>query len=89
MHAFVNKMMYMAIGAFAATTGVRLLSGAKAKKVYAEGTAFVLREKDRALKTYTEIKVGLDDIYADALEINEAHDRKEKADEINSHSQAD
>lgn len=76
MSGYISKVMFMALGAFAATTGVRLMTGEKARKVYAEGTAFVLREKDRALKTYTLVKAGCEDIYADALEINAAYAKK-------------
>lgn len=78
MSKMAGKLFYMALGAFAATTGARMLTGERARKTYAEGTAFVLREKDRVLKTYTQIKAGCEDIYADALEINETYDKKEE-----------
>lgn len=75
----VGKLLYVAAGAFGATVGLRIVTGPKARKVYTEATAFALREKDRALKTYTEVKEACGDIYADALEINEALSKKERA----------
>lgn len=72
------------IGTFAAgvlfgTAGIKVLSGKDAKKVYAHGTAAVLRAKDCIMETVTNIQAEAGDIYAEAKEINEERAVEEEA----------
>ena len=53
------------------TAGIALLTGKDAKKAYTHCTAAVLRGKDSVMKTVTSVKENCEDIYEDALDINE------------------
>lgn len=69
----LNKAMFAAGGALAATLGVRILRSADAKKVYTYGTAALLREKDYIMAGITDVKADCEDILADAKELNVAY----------------
>lgn len=53
------------------TVGIKLLTSKDAKKVYTHGTAAVLRAKDYVLETTTKVQENMEDILADAVEIND------------------
>ena len=61
------------------TAGVKLLSSKDAKKVYTNCTAAVLRAKDCVMKTVTTVQENAEDIYADAVAINEERAAAEEA----------
>jgi exonuclease I len=70
------KITKQATGLFAAgvlfgTAGIKLLSSKDAKKLYTNCTAAVLRAKDFVMKTATTIQENAEDIYEDAMQINE------------------
>lgn len=90
---FWNNLDAKKVGVFAAgvlfgTAGIKVLSSKDAKKVYTHGTAAVLRAKECVMKTATTIQENAEDIYAEALQINEdraAQERvyeEEKAEDI-------
>ena len=58
-------------GILAGTAGVSVLSSDDAKKVYTKATAAFLRGKEEVMETATTIRENCEDIYADALDINE------------------
>ena len=58
-------------GLLAGTAGVSIFSSEDAKKVYTKATAAVLRGKEEVMTTATTIRENCEDIYADALDINE------------------
>ena len=60
-----------AAGVLFGTAGIKLLSSRDAKTVYSHATAAALRAKDSVMKTATAIQENCEDIYADALAINE------------------
>ena len=53
------------------TVGIKILSSKDAKKLYAEGTAAVLRAKDCVMKTAETVQENAEDILAEAKHINE------------------
>ena len=60
-----------AAGVLFGTAGIKVLSSKDAKKVYTECTAAVLRAKECVLKVATSIQENVEDIYAEAQQINE------------------
>lgn len=77
-------MNWKKFGAFAGgvlfgTAGLKILSSKDAKKVYTHTTAAVLRAKECVMTTATNIKEGVEDILADAKEINENRAAAEEA----------
>jgi len=60
-----------AAGVLFGTAGIKLLSSKDAKKVYTHGVAAVLRAKDCVMKTATTVQENAEDIYAEAVQINE------------------
>ena len=78
-----KKTGIFAAGVLFGTAGIKILSGKDAKKVYTQCTAAVLRAKECVMKTVTSIQENVEDIYAEAQEINEsrAAEEKEFADE--------
>lgn len=58
-------------GALFGSAGVAILKTQDAKKAYTACTAAVLRGKDAVMKTVTNIRENCDDIYEDAMDINE------------------
>lgn len=78
----VKKIDTKKIGIFAAgvlfgTAGIRLLSGGDAKKVYTYCTAAALRAKECIMDTVSRIQENAEDIYAEAVLINEERARQE------------
>lgn len=61
---FVGGMLF-------ATKGIELLSGKTAHKAYVQATAFGLRCRDDVLNSVTAVREGCEDIYAEAVELNE------------------
>ena len=68
-------------GILAGTAGVSILSSDDAKKVYTQATAAALRGKEEVMTTATTIRENCEDIYADAVEINEKRAAKKEAEE--------
>lgn len=64
------------------TAGIKLLSGKDAKKAYAKATAAALRVKDCVVDTAVTIQENAEDIYAEAVQINEDRAAEEEADII-------
>lgn len=66
-----EKMGIFAVGVLFGTAGIKILGSKDAKKAYVHSTAAVLRAKECVLKTVTGIQEGVEDIYAEAQQINE------------------
>jgi len=67
----VKKTGIFAAGVLFGTAGIKVLSSKDAKKVYVSCTAAVLRAKECIMKTVSIVQENAEDIYAEALEINE------------------
>lgn len=78
-----KKTGIFAAGVLLGTAGVKILSSKDAKKVYTQCTAAVLRAKECVMKTVANIQENAEDIYAEAVQLNEtrAEEEKEFADE--------
>lgn len=76
-----KKPCIFAAGFLFGTAGVKLLSSKDAKKVYVNCTAAVLRAKDSVMKTATTVQENMEDIYAEAKQINEKR-AAEEAEEV-------
>ena len=63
-----------ALGVLFGTAGIKLLSSKDAKKVYTHCTAAVLRARECVMNTATKIQENAEDIYEEALLINEERD---------------
>lgn len=74
----LNKVGMFIGGTLFGTVGVALLTGRDAKKVYTHCTAAVLRGKDSVMKTVADIKENCEDIYEDAIDINELRYKEEE-----------
>ena len=72
------KTGIFAAGVLFGTAGIKILSSKDAKKLYTNCTAAVLRAKECVMKTATTIQENAEDIYAEAVQINE--DRAAEAD---------
>lgn len=68
-------------GILAGTAGVSILSSDDAKKVYTQATAAALRGREEVMTTATTIRENCEDIYADAVEINEKRAAKKAAEQ--------
>lgn len=66
-----KKAALFAGGVLFGTAGIKILSSKDAKRMYAEGTAAVLRAKDCVMKTIESIQVNAEDILAEAKHIND------------------
>lgn len=82
MFGFLDKIDRKHMGIFAAgvlfgTAGIKILSSKDAKKVYTHGTAAALRAKDFCMKTAAAVQENAEDIYAEAVQINEERARQE------------
>lgn len=82
MFGFLDKIDRKHMGIFAAgvlfgTAGIKILSSKDAKKVYTHGTATALRAKDFCMKTAAAVQENAEDIYAEAVQINEERARLE------------
>lgn len=75
----MKKLGIFAGGVLFGTAGVKLLSSKDAKKVYTNCTAAVLRAKDSVMKTASTVQENVEDILAEAKQINEERAAKEAA----------
>ena len=75
----VKKSGIFAAGVLFGTAGVKVLASEDAKKFYTNCTAAVLRAKDCVMKTATTIQENAEDIYAEAVQINEDRAAQEAA----------
>lgn len=66
-----KKVALFAGGVLFGTAGIKILSSKDAKRMYAEGTAAVLRAKDCVMKTIESVQVNAEDILAEAKHIND------------------
>ena len=66
-----KKAALFAGGVLFGTAGIKFLSSKDAKRMYAEGTAAVLRAKDCVMKTIESVQVNAEDILAEAKHIND------------------
>ncbi len=66
-----KKAALFAGGVLFGTAGIKILSSKDAKRMYAEGTAAVLRAKDCVMKTIESVQVNAEDILAEAKHIND------------------
>ena len=66
-----KKTGIFAAGVLFGTAGVKILSSKDAKKVYTHCTAAVLRAKECVLKTAACVQENAEDIYAEAVQLNE------------------
>lgn len=61
-------------GALFATAGIKILTSRDAKNLYAQVAAAGLRVKDCVMKGVSAVRENVDDIMADAQDINEARE---------------
>ena len=66
-----KKTGIFAAGVLFGTAGIKILSGRDAKKAYTHCTAAVLRAKESVMKTVASIQENAEDIYAEAVQMNE------------------
>ena len=69
-------------GVLMGTAGIRILTSSDAKKVYVLGTAAALRGKEEVMTTATTLRENCEDIYAEAIEVNERRAAKKAEEEI-------
>ena len=75
----MKKLGLFAAGVLFGTAGIKLLGSRDAKKVYAHTTAAVLRAKDCVMKAAATVREGAEDVYADAVDINESRAAAQEA----------
>lgn len=78
----VKKVGIFAAGVLFGTAGIKVLSSKDAKKAYTHCTAAALRAKDCVLKTAATVQENVEDIYAEAQQINEERAANEAAQNI-------
>jgi len=61
---FVGGMVF-------ATKGIEALKSKAVRKAYVNATAFGLRCRDEVMESVTSVREGCEDIYAEAVELNE------------------
>ena len=66
-----KKTGIFAAGVLFGTAGIKVLSSKDARKLYVSCTAAVLRAKECIMKTVSVIQENAEDIYAEAMEVNE------------------
>lgn len=69
-------------GVLMGTAGIRILTSSDARKVYVQGTAAALRGKEEVMTTATTLRENCEDIYAEAIEVNERRAAKKAEEEI-------
>lgn len=74
-----EKIGIFAAGVLFGTAGIKVLASKDAKKAYVHGTAAVLRAKECVMKTVTTVQENVEDIYAEAQQINEERAAEEAA----------
>ena len=77
--SLMKKIGLFVGGVLFGTAGVKLLSSKDAKKVYTECTAAALRARDCVMKTVTTAQENVEDILAEAQQINEERTAQEAA----------
>lgn len=60
-----------AAGVLFGTAGIKVLSSKDAKKFYTNCTAAILRAKTCVMNTVSKVQANVEDIYAEAQQINE------------------
>lgn len=68
-------------GVLFGTAGISILKSEDARKVYVQGTAAALRGKEEVMTTATTLRENCEDIYAEAVEVNEKRAAKKAAGE--------
>ena len=66
-------------GILFATKGVELLRSRESRDVFVKATALGVRNRDDVMKCVTSIREECEDIYADALELNEKKEEETAA----------
>ena len=79
----LTKINWKKVGLFASgtlfgTAGIKALASDDAKKLYTNCTAAVLRAKETVMNTVTTVQENAEDIYAEAVEINEERAAKKE-----------
>ena len=74
----LKKVGLFASGVLFGTAGIKVLSSDDAKKVYTHSTAAVLRAKTCVMKVASTVQENAEDIYAEAVEINEERAAKKE-----------
>ncbi len=69
-------------GVLFGTAGIKVLSSKDAKKAYTHCTAAALRAKDSVMKTVTTAQENVEDIYAEAKQINTEREENSKPIEL-------
>lgn len=69
-------------GVLMGTAGIRILTSSDARKVYVQGTAAALRGKEEVMTTATTLRENCEDIYAEAIEVNEKRAAKKAEEDI-------
>ncbi len=77
-----GRLGLWACGVLFGTAGISILKSDDAKKVYTHVTAAAKRGGASVMETYTTLKENLDDIAADADDINEERARQKEEREI-------
>jgi len=85
----VKKTGIFAAGVLFGTAGIKVLSSKDAKKVYVTCTAAVLRAKECIMRTVSIVQENAEDIYAEAVEVNEKKAEEEMEFEDESESDDD
>lgn len=67
----IKKTGIFAAGVLFGTAGIKVLSSKDAKKVYVSCTAAVLRAKECVMRTVSIVQENAEDIYAEAVQVNE------------------
>ena len=67
----VKKTGIFAAGVLFGTAGIKVLSSKDAKKIYVSCTAAVLRAKECVIRTVSIVQENAEDIYAEAVQVNE------------------
>ena len=73
-----KKTGLFAAGVAFGTAGIKILSSDDAKNVYSNCTAAVLRAKDCVMSVVSTVQENAEDIYAEAVEINEERAAKKE-----------
>ena len=83
----VKKTGIFAAGVLFGTAGIKVLSSKDAKKIYVSCTAAVLRAKECIMRTVSIVQESAEDIYAEAVQMNEkrAAEETEFEDESEAH----
>ena len=82
-----KKTGIFAAGVLFGTAGIKVLSSKDAKKVYVSCTAAVLRAKECIMKTVSIVQENAEDIYAEAVQVNDKRTAEEM--EFEDESEAD